>query len=703
MDAVARDSDSSQSTKNLSTTTTSSQPADQGTIGSSPLSRASSNSSIVTVRAGNVQGTVAPLPQAYPSVLCSQDTIRPSNVGAARDEADEVSQDPEPDTSSVITVVRNEEEQDKEADIEEVLRPETPSSTASCIAILEESPCARSSDLVLRSPRGSASSGSPTLANSSPRSPFRAQLNLWRQVQKSPLLRTEWTEVLPESPESGEDTEAEVSTCQMAVTWRERLLHECIDDLRSEAYAAEASASMRDIDIANMEDDHAAEVGELKEEIAALKERLEEQREELDKANKKKNQQHNSWAKANREKLQLKKELEMERTSLVPLKKQVGETATESANLQQALAAERARTARLERSMTNAVKEVGFLTHQCGFYRCAMEDADPARTAFFDGHILRQQEEICRLKDSLRECQKEIPRLTKLRDADKIEYEGEVTGLKKELQDLEDTLAVTMQSRDQWLEEFEKVAELFKQKICFDDMVKVICDDRDVLKEDNFVLSQMLQRREARLADTFEEMGSRDADLVGLKYVLRAEKAKADVVHGEKAQLVQQVEEVRWIGEMREAEVKEKLATAENANGQLQRQVAELQHRMQSSLPVMVQQMLIEKNREIRRITDEYWAQDRKLKQASDQLRMLGEPKMNSKGLPIGSTFFGVGGLQDWNGVELRQRLNFAEAQMVPGQVEVLREVGEKGPLRVWFDMYGEGYGVGNLGSGDAI
>ena len=683
-------------------TTISNEPSSPFELGSTPLSQEPTKFSAATPLVKEAQTIGSSPTREYSASVLSQDHIY-SNTCATKSEVNEASLDQKADTVSVISVIRYDVNEDDEADVEEIPRPQTPSSPASNIPASKDSSKTSSSDLILRLPRRSATSGSLTLADSSPRSPFRCQRKLWREAKTSPLLRTEWTEVRVESLESDNDADEDGLACQMAVTWREKLLHQCNKDLASDAYAAEAAASMRAIEIADMEDDHAAEVADLKEEIETLKASLKAQGEELTKANKKRNQQRTSWTKTNREKLQYKKELEAERANVNPLKKQVEDTATEIANLQQALEAERARSARLEKDVKHAAQEVGFLHNQGWNYRCAMEDEDPARTALFDGHIQAQKAEICRLEDSLRICNKEIPRLKKLRDAERLMSEGEIKGLWEELRDRKRTLDAVTQSRGQWQAEFEKIIELFKQKICFDDMVKVICDDRDALKADNQILAEALQQRETMVAEVWEEIGSRDADIVGLRYVLRAEKTKADVLVGEKAQLIQSVDEGRWIREAQEGSFQEKLTAARNLNGQLQTQVDNLQSHLRSdlqdSVPDMVQRSMLGKDQEIQRLSNLLQDHEQKLKQANDELLLLGKLRKDSKGLPVKSTFFGVGGLQDWNCAAVRQRLNFAEAQLVPGQAEVLKEIGEKGPLRMWFEMYGERYGKAVIGS----
>ena len=76
---------------------------------------------------------------------------------------------------------------------------------------------------------------------------------------------------------------------------------------------------------------------------------------------------------------------------------------------------------------------------------------------------------------------------------------------------------------------------------------------------------------------------------------------------------------------------------------------------------------------------------DMQLRRANDELLLLRDPDF--------SFHHAVDQVQDWNAIGMRLRLNHAEAQLVPGQVNVVREVAEKGPLRVWYEMNGEDYG----------
>ena len=498
-----------------------------------------SGPSPVTGRVGEAGKQVAPFFPVYSSSLYSQDEESAGGIhlisnGDAHDEPVSSAA-----SASFVTVLRVDTSEETEDEFEEVIRSHSSPISTIDITAFRLFPAALNNEIVLRSPQGGNSPTSLQLANFASYAISRLEFKLWRRLQEqasrgcSPI---EWAEIRAGRPENEQESAARrVSICRMAVTWREMKLLENARELASEAYAAESAVSMREIDIANMEDDHAAEVAELNQEISVLKKKLEAQSDELGRVTKKKEQIHFSWKKANREKLQSRKSLTEELAKVTRSEKQAEDAIAKNERLKDDLEAERAKNAALEKQARDAALEASFLHVQCAAYRYEMADQDPARTALFDGLIQRKEEEICRLEDNLRDCQAEIADLRKTKDADEAVFKGRIQGLGEELNERETTLDLEVGSRDKLQEEFEKVAEFFKRKIYAEDAYKVLCDNRNFLREENESLNAELLQRDGKFLNVHEEISSLKADIVDLECRLGVEKRRVDFANSKKA------------------------------------------------------------------------------------------------------------------------------------------------------------------------
>ncbi|KAL9100584.1 MAG: hypothetical protein Q9163_004058 [Psora crenata] len=338
-----------------------------------------------------------------------------------------------------------------------------------------------------------------------------------------------WAKVRPACIGKTKNTE-----CLMKVSHKETVYREALLEGRSEIAAMETILSARDVELANLEEDHeavSAEAEELRRELQETETRLKAQTKALRHAN-------------NRlrviEKLNGRSGRDMEQLR------------TGNAALQRVLGIERAKNAELERENRDATLDIDFFALQNAFYRYEMEYSDPARTALSDGILQRKDEAIIRREEDLEACYRLLAEERKGYAIDKAKAEEESKRFKHELEDLTSSLEQVSNSRATLQEQFNKVAEMFRSKIYHNDMVKAICDSHEVITQDNAFLIAALQKRHSRAKDAYEHIASYKTEVIELNCTIEANKQKEAQLEGEKSRLVQRVDELEWKDELHE-------------------------------------------------------------------------------------------------------------------------------------------------------
>ena len=475
------------------------------------------------------------------------------------------------------------------------------------------------------------------------------------------------------------DTEAKVeelsTNCLMAVSYQDMLYQETIVSQRSDLAAMEIILSARDVELANLEEDHEAIILEAE----ALRNDLEEA--EVRYTAQSKMLQH-----ANTKARIADKATDSMRWEYEGLK--AGKAA-----LERELKQEQSKNANLVRQNKSAALDVGFFAVQNAFYRHEMEDSDPARTALFDGILQRKEEAIIRLEGDLEACHTFLAEEKKGRAAEKAKAVGQIEELRQELEDRRSALEAICKSRTMLQEQYDAIADMFKSKIYHEDAVKAICDSHDMINQDNTSLIGMLQKRDNALQVASEKASSARAEIIELNYIIEVAKQKQAQLEGENSCLVRRVDELVWKGELHDqashvmTEAHESnLRDVKEENKQLQQTI---DHLLNTNLNHTANHILVAKNQEIRELQETLERTTSTCNQFYNELLELGG--INGRSFSYWTHHMEI---QDWKCEDMKRRLKFAEGMMVHTQAKHAQEVVEKGPLRVWMEMYG-GCGIG--------
>ncbi|KAL9632405.1 MAG: hypothetical protein Q9164_005335, partial [Protoblastenia rupestris] len=436
----------------------------------------------------------------------------------------------------------------------------------------------------------------------------------------------------------------------MAVEYKDLFYHQGVSLLRSDVATMETILSARDVELANLDEDHdatLAEVEELQKQLKDAEGQFHAQGQRLKHATNKARIAEKVNEKLRREKEGLQ---------------------TEKETLERDLDQERTKTLGLERENKCAARDVGFFAVQNAFYRHEMEDSDPARTALFDGIIQRKEEAIIRIERDLEACHVLLAEEKKGRAVDNVNAKAENKALRQQLEDRTSALDAMSESREGLQEQMDKVAKMFKAKIYHDDMVKAICDSHDAINHDNAFLIAALQKRDNTTADAFKETARCKAEIIELSYTNEANKQKHAQTESEKSQLIQKTDELEWKSELHAQTIHEINEAHKSQLQEFTNQIRELQHELNAllhdNLNHTTQRILAAKDHEIHELQVTVESYDATCKQFYNELLELGG--VNGKSFSFRAHYAEI---QDWRNEDLKRRLKIAEGRMVPLQV----------------------------------
>ena len=468
----------------------------------------------------------------------------------------------------------------------------------------------------------------------------------------------------------GKTDKAGFNDCVLAVEYKDLLYHKAISELKSDLAATETILAARDVDLANLEEDHEA----LEQEVTGLGSQLEELEARVEAQGRKLRHAENKgrvFEKANGK-----------------LTREQQDLHANNAKLENELQQARATNANLERQNRQAALDVGFFAVQNAFYRSEMEDSDPARTALFDGIIQRKDEAIVRLEDDVHVCYAKLAEEEKRRAMERVTTACAIEGLEQDLKDRTASIDAITLSRDALQEQLDYTAEMFKSKIYHDDMVKAICNSHDAISQDNAFLITALQKRENNIRKTKQDLGLSKAETIEVRCTIEAAKQENAQLNSKISHQTQRIDELEWRIELHPQALEDAKApyinhirTLTDKNDQLRTDHTAL---LSHSLEYTYQRILAEKDAKINQ-----------LQKSIEKMTMTCNGLYNEV-LELG----GVNGelfdhdvhceeIQDWRGEEFKRRLRFAEGRLVPEQVEWAQKFVEKGPLRAWMETCG--------------
>ncbi len=207
-------------------------------------------------------------------------------------------------------------------------------------------------------------------------------------------------------------------------------------------------------------------------------------------------------------------------------------------------------------------------------YRNEMENADPARTAYIDGHLKRKDEAYTELEISAADCAEQLAEEQKNRAVDNVYAQGKITGLNKELAHQSHMIAALTKGRDMLQEQKEEIFQMFNKKILLSDADQAFRNDYDVIKKDNALLIKMINEHHRYLEDADKPVADLKAENLILEHAARSDQLKQrqlqQSINGLEAKNGELQNRVQVQTEMREE-------AEEQSNARAQQQAEEIQ------------------------------------------------------------------------------------------------------------------------------
>lgn len=477
---------------------------------------------------------------------------------------------------------------------------------------------------------------------------------------------------------------------------------ENIDNLKTRLFTAETTVSARDVGIANLEDDHEAEISELREEKAKVSSDLQQQGRELSLAIQRKDFFEEGVSKASREHKALEYKV-AERDALIKdmviqgmaahtkIAKQdeaLGEASGKIEAMEHDLEIVRSQNFGLQLDLKQAALEVGFFAAQNAEYRAVMEDEDrdPARTAHFDGLLHGKDAKIIELEEEI------VAANAALRD-ERSQRLKEMALSKREVEDLQTEFnhvaaaeEALSESRGNLQARTSAFEDMFKGKIYHDDMVKAICNSHDAIIQDNASLLAIVRKRDLLVLVAKEETALIEAEKVKLNNELDNEKVRQRELEPKVGVLEEKNDRLQWMVEMQpgiiEHAAKGREAKMQESEQEVQRLRQQMDNLIHDKSDFAFQRLMNSKDNEIKRLG----LQLEKSHSINDQLHDVTTAQLKQW---WGCDFDFVNGfmnreIRDWHSEDIKRRLRYAEGRIAEQETKRAQDFGKHGPLAAW-------------------
>lgn len=477
---------------------------------------------------------------------------------------------------------------------------------------------------------------------------------------------------------------------------------ENIDNIKTRLFTAETTVSARDVEIANLEDDHEAELSELREEKAKVSSDLQTQRRELSLAVKRKDFFEKGVSKALREHKALEfkvaerdgliKDMVIQgmaaKTKVAKQDEALGEASGKIEVREHDIGIVRSQNFGLQLDLKQAALEVGFFAAQNAEYRAIMEDEDrhPARTAHFDGLLHRKDAKIVELEEEVMDANAALRDERCQRLKEMTLSKREVEGLRTEFDQVaaaEEALSESLGNLQARTDAFE---DMFKGKIYHDDMVRAICDSHDAIIQDNASLLAIVRKRDLLVLVAKEETALIEAEKVKLNDELDNEKVRQRELEPKVGVLEEKNDRLQWMVEMQpgiiEHAAKGREAQMQETEQEVQRLRQQMDNLIHDKSDFAFQRMMKSKDNEIKSLG----LQLEKSHSINDQLHDVTTAQLKQW---WGCDFDFVNGfmnreIRDWHSEDIKRRLRYAEGRIAEQETERAQDFRKHGPLAAW-------------------